>query len=117
MNALKAKILGKKYVNSLNSKTQSEPDSPKHHPHSKLDPKFLKNNRNIDLGIADGSFQIKDWANKVSDMVEYGDVAAKLRPKFNINQADDGIKFKKFMYEQVDRFLHKKFVVNQMCKF
>jgi len=48
--------------------------------------------------------------------VESGDINAKLKPKYDVKRAKDGIKFKKFILEQVDKYQTRKFVKNKWSK-
>ena len=41
---------------------------------------------------------------------------AKLKPKYDVKRAKDGIKFKRFILEQVDKYQTQKFVKNKWSK-
>ena len=64
----------------------------------------MKRKGELDSGIADGSTSLNEWAHRFQDFVETGDVTAKLKPKFNLKQPEDGIKFKVFIYDSVERY-------------
>ena len=52
-------------------------------------------------GGIDGT-KVRDFAHKFADIVESGDVTARLRPKYNLKYAADGIRFKQFIFDSVD---------------
>lgn len=52
-----------------------------------------------ECGIAHGSTAILGWAHRFQDIVENGDINTKLKPRFNLKVASDGIKFKSFIYD------------------
>ena len=43
-------------------------------------------------------------ASKFQDIFESGDVADRLKPKYNLKIPSDGVRFKQFMYDSVERF-------------
>jgi hypothetical protein len=47
---------------------------------------------------------VQDFVKNFSKVVESNDVQERLKVKYDLNDADDRIKFKKFMYECVDSF-------------
>ena len=67
-------------------------------------------------GIADGSTCQLEWARRFQHIVESGDINAKLKPKYDLKRVKDGIKFKKFILEQVDKYQTQKFVKNKWSK-
>ena len=67
-------------------------------------------------GFGDSSNQPSDWAHRFQEIVETGDVAARLKPRYNLKEPKDGIKFKLFIYDSVERYQKKKFVMNQHSK-
>jgi hypothetical protein len=50
-------------------------------------------------GISDGSTGKLEWARRFQHIVESGDINAKLKPKYNIKKAKEGIKFKRFILD------------------
>jgi hypothetical protein len=58
----------------------------------------------LNSGITQGGNDRKEWAHRFQDIVETGDIYAKLRPKFNLQEPSDGIKFKMFIYDTVERY-------------
>jgi hypothetical protein len=67
----------------------------------------------LNSGITNGTNHLRDWANRFQDIVETGDINAKLRPKFDLKQPKDGIKFKKFLYDTVEKYQIQKYVKNK----
>lgn len=43
-----------------------------------------------------------DFVNKFTDILETGDVSSRLRPKYNLKQPEDLVRFNKFIYDSVD---------------
>ena len=60
--------------------------------------------------------RVKDFVKKFSRVVESNDVHERLKAKYDLNDADDRIKFKKFMYHCVDSYEQQKFIKSKNCK-
>ncbi len=45
-----------------------------------------------------------EYVQKFADFVESGDVNTRLKPKYNLNQAEDVVRFTKFIYQAVEDF-------------
>ena len=60
--------------------------------------------------------RIKDFIKNFSGVVESNDVVERLKNKYDLKDAQDLIKFKRFMYDCVDKFHQQKFVKSKNCK-
>ncbi len=60
-------------------------------------------NTDVESQLKNGT-RVQDFVKKFSRVVESNDVHERLKVKYDLNDANDRIKFKKFMYECVDNY-------------
>lgn len=57
-----------------------------------------------------------DFMNKFTEIFETGDVSSRLRPKYNLKQPEDLVRFNKFIYDSVDQYNKQKFIKSKHSK-